>query len=268
MFHFKESWNIFIRLTDRCSANCSHCWLASLKKVKKTNLDLYKIIENFVENNISGGYKITFLGFDIFGLYDEDFLKKIFFDKLVQISFYDLEKYSEKIEKFHHNNKTRFFIIVTINDLSDFKNILEFIKKWNKYISLTIVCDLEKYWLFLKKIFPNLSNVKNQYFFINWIYIEIEKFSTHQIFSNNCISLENFEIKNQKIFIKTDLNIWPNGEISFHLNQWCNNSIKKISDIFSENIHKDFQEFQKYLMKYNNIENRCLKCNYFLWKKS
>lgn len=263
---FLDSGNIFIRLTDKCSANCEKCWLSSLPFTKKVSLDFYENIEKFVSENIFGNYSVTFLWYDIFWNYDFDFIEKNSFWKNIQLSFVDVDLYQKEIQKLSQETNVKFFIILTINSLQDLKNILNFPKNKHQFVSLTIVCNLNKYIYFLQKIFPWIKNKQFQTFVINWNQVEIENLSFDILAENICKSLENFEIENEIIKIKTDLNIWPNGEISFHLNQWCNNSIKKITDIFSENILKDFEDFRKYLLENDNKKDRCLNCNYFIWK--
>lgn len=264
---FLDSGNIFIRLTDKCSANCERCWLSSLSFSKKISFDFYENIENFIAERIFGNYSITFLWYDIFGNYDFDFIEKISFWKNVQLSFRDVELYQKEIQKLSQENNVKFFVILTINSLYDLKNILTFLKSEHKFVNLTIVCDLNKYVYFLQKIFPGIKNKSFQYFTVNWNQIEIENLSFNILMKNQCKSLENFKIENDNIYVKMDLNIWHNGDISFHLNQWCNNSIKKITDIFSENILQDFKDFREYLLENNNKKDRCLNCNYFVWKK-
>ncbi len=262
---------IFIRLSNKCSSNCPHCELPYLTYNKYYDIiNLWKIL-NFCNKNIDG-FTIGILWYNLLDfkrLYEilSRYKNFIFW---IQINLNDILLRNKEIIKYSNNN-IKFWLqeILKLKDRKKIILLLDIIDKNNLSLQVNFIVKFKEFKriLFLYKSKFKSKVFKERIIFYIWnSIIEFEDdlgiWNISEFWFNYCIAKNNFYLENQKIFIKDDIEIKLNWDIKFHLNNFCNQAIEKISNInkCDNEIYKDFLRLFNILKNRKSWENMCIEC--------
>jgi len=269
---------ILIRLSSKCSSNCAFCKLPYLKENKFFDLQQLDNILNFCDKNCSKDFVIWILWYDLLNLthyeafYDltnkyKDFLYS------VQLSVLDVLNNIDKITFIEQKYKNVvFWIQYLVRQKKELLLMLKLIKQidfLNLNLNVNFIMNFWKFEKIINLLKSNYSFYRNE----NWIKFNIgnsiAEFENDMWINdidffqkNNCVWLNNFYFDNNKIYIKNDIEITLQGDIKFHLNNFCNQGINRISSIYKtkDSVFNDFKKLQKVLSERNFISNKCEFC--------
>ncbi len=275
----KSNWTtILIRLSTKCSSNCVNCELPYIKNNEYKDLWNLDDILKFCSLKCNKNFTIGLLWYNLLNIekYSKFYgLINIYsdFEYSIQLGLNDLlNNYKEIINILNKYNNLNFWIQKIIKSkqesLTIIKTINLLIEKKLK-INISFILDFKKFefmfWL-LKSKYKFSNNKKSIIFYIWKSQVEFENdlwfWNIENFEYNNCIWLWNFSLEKNKIFIRDDIEITLNWDIKFHLNNFCNQWIKKISSIYKEDneILNDFKLLEKELGKRNLEKNKCKNC--------
>jgi len=236
---------ILIRVSEKCSSNCSFCDRPYVKV--NNHYDISKILDilDFCEKNIDKKFHIGILWFDIIHHKEYDFLyeKLKHYDAhnvIIQIDFSDIGNLWD-FKKYETNNIN--FWIQKILQADNIKSILANIYDLEDIklnISINLIFDFTKFKFFIQELrLKYVSYIKDRNIFFR---------------VGSCVVAF--------IIIEDDIEIDMRWNIKFHLNNFCNQGIKKISSIYknSEEIKKDFNSLVEILDTKKPWKNMCKKC--------
>lgn len=265
---------ILIRFSEKCWSNCLYCDRPNISK--NTYLPFKDFEKILLQLSIYFDKK-----FHIWILWSDIFLHPKFwsiytalnaskFHAIIQIWLEDLNKYRDQIIYYSQQN-TWFWIqlILSNRNLKDVARAINIIKNIPVKITVNLILDFKVFEPFIELLkskfkFQIQGDVVNIYIWESIIEIEPDIwFSNIKEFGfSECIAKKNFSLSEENLIIENDVEILLNGDIKFHLNNFCNQWIKKISNIFKEEktIYQDFEKLSVILNKKIIGESMCLNC--------
>lgn len=274
-------WNIVIKISDNCQANCKFCQLGVQEVISK-EAEINKIEELFlqIKNIFLPWAKISILSSTIW--IDHNFLKNIIsvISKhyihwwiILSIDWFSNLEFLKSSEIIYY----RWFKNIFLK--SDFKDLINAIKIFNKSHEKIIYCiniDITKYEHLLKNIFPwikilyncNYKLWENKYlFFEELLDYEIENGIFKKLPYKQCKSLSSYVKKESLIETNAPIDIDFDGNISIHKVP-CIFWKHKITNIYKtqKNIELDLETYHLYLQNqinqgsFDNLWEVCWKC--------
>ena len=275
---FNEEKNyIFLRVSEKCSANCSGCNLPEKENTFLSTKKLGRILER-IDDFFPYSFSVIFLGYNIIEDIEHTLPQKAFpLNSLrerkyfILVDFFELYNNEKRLLFIQKNYKsTCFFLQKSIKWEGDLRDLIK-LTKWlegkdtlSVHISINSTLDDSKKLLAYLLRFPRKKSFDKVIFFINQSQLE---FSLHDFIisdpsKSRCILLDNFSLWKDEISI-WDLEVTVEWNITFHESPVCNKNVLSVTSILKNEteIIKDFNYFRTLLDERDSLwKDMCTYC--------